>query len=361
MSQALLRRCFSTVGSANLDWGRLGFDFQRTAGFVKYTWEKGQWDEGVFEKEPYVKLHVMSAAIHYGQAVFEGAKAHHCADGVTRLWNVEANALRMQEGCRRMLMPEVPKDMFVRACEWAVAANLAYVPPYETKGAMYLRPYTFGHGPQLGLSPAPSFCFCVLAMPCSSYYASGLTPIDVLIVDSSDRAAPQGVGHVKASGNYGSDIQVSIAAKADGFATVLYLDAKHKRYVEEFSVSNFIGIKKGPDGRKIFVTPDTSTVLASITLELIINIARTYFDMTIERRPVPVEELPEFDEIAGCGTAVVIMGVKSLTYNGVIYRYNGIETIAALYECYRAIQFGEQPDIFGWATPCPTLEELKAN
>ena len=42
----------------------------------------------------YVKLHVMSSAIHYGQAVYEGAKAHHCADGEVRLWNVGANAAR---------------------------------------------------------------------------------------------------------------------------------------------------------------------------------------------------------------------------------------------------------------------------
>ena len=164
------------VGSANLDWPRLGFDFQKTNGFVKHTWVNGKWDDGEWEPEPFLKLHVMSAAIHYGQGVYEGAKAHHCKDGSVRLWNIQANAHRMLEGCERMMMPAVPPEMFIRACEWCVAANRAYIPPYGTGGALYLRPYIFGHGPQLGLSAAPQFHFCVLAMPVSSYYAGGLQP-----------------------------------------------------------------------------------------------------------------------------------------------------------------------------------------
>ena len=50
------------VGAANLDWPRLGFDFQKTNGFVKHTWVNGRWDEGEWEPEPFLKLHVMSAA-----------------------------------------------------------------------------------------------------------------------------------------------------------------------------------------------------------------------------------------------------------------------------------------------------------
>jgi len=288
------------------------------------------------------------------------SQAHHCKDGVVRLWNVAANARRMRQGCERMMMPDVPDDMFVRACEWAVAANAAYVPPYESKGAMYLRPYVFGHGPQLGLSPAPMFNFCVLAIPVSSYYSGGLRPIDALVVDANDRAAPQGVGHVKASGNYGSDIAVSINARAEGFPTVLYLDPLEKQYVEEFSVSNFVGVKHARDGKRAtYVTPDTPTVLKSITNELLMQLAASPdFDMDVERRPIHVDELADFDEVAGCGTAVVVMGIKSLTYKNRKIEYAGIDVIGKLYDAYRAIQFGEAQDRFGWGVPCPTLDAL---
>ncbi|KAH8054784.1 branched-chain-amino-acid transaminase [Aureococcus anophagefferens] len=280
-------------------------------------------------------MHVMSSAIHYGQGVYEGAKAHHCADGEVRLWNIDANAKRMTEGCARMMMPEVPEALFVKACEWAVAANLAYVPPYGSGGAMYIRPYIFGHGPQLGLSPAPTFSFCVLAIPVSSYYAGGLKPIDVLVADGYDRAAPQGVGNVKASGNYGSDILVTLNARAEGYPTVLYLDAKEKKYVEEFSVSNFVGLKAGAGGQLTYVTPDTDS-----------------------RRPVPVEELDDFDEVAGCGTAVVMMGVKSITLKDKVYEYGSIDNVGG--STATAIQFGEAPDAFGWGSVVPPLPDAAA-
>ena len=349
------------VGSAGLDWARIGFDFQPTNGFVKFDWKDGRWDAGTFEPEPYLKMHVMSSAIHYGQGVYEGAKAHHCADGEVRLWNIDANAKRMTEGCARMMMPEVPEALFVKACEWAVAANLAYVPPYGSGGAMYIRPYIFGHGPQLGLSPAPTFSFCVLAIPVSSYYAGGLKPIDVLVADGYDRAAPQGVGNVKASGNYGSDILVTLNARAEGYPTVLYLDAKEKKYVEEFSVSNFVGLKKGAGGKLTHVTPDTDSVLRSTTNDLLMELAASDdFGMAVERRPVPVEELDDFDEVAGCGTAVVMMGVKSITLKDKVYEYGSIDNVERLYDRYRAIQFGEAPDAFGWGSVVPPLPDAAA-
>ncbi|KAH8070733.1 branched-chain-amino-acid transaminase [Aureococcus anophagefferens] len=347
------------VGSAGLDWARIGFHFQPTNGFVKFDWKDGRWDAGTFEPEPYLKMHVMSSAIHYGQGVYEGAKAHHCADGEVRLWNIDANAKRMTEGCARMMMPEVPEALFVKACEWAVAANLAYVPPYGSGGAMYIRPYIFGHGPQLGLSPAPTFSFCVLAIPVSPH-AGGLKPIDVLVADGYDRAAPQGVGNVKASGNYGSDILVTLNARAEGYPTVLYLDAKEKKYVEEFSVSNFVGLKAGAGGQLTYVTPDTDSVLRSTTNDLLMELAASDDFGMAAAPPVPVEELDDFDEVAGCGTAVVMMGVKSITLKDKVYEYGSIDNVERLYDRYRAIQFGEAPDAFGWGSVVPPLPDAAA-
>ena len=354
------KRCFSTaVGSAKLDWAKLGFDYRPTAGFVKYTFNNGRWDEGVLEEEPYLKLHVMSSAIHYGQAVYEGAKAHHCADGKVRLWNIASNAQRMVQGCERMMMPVVPPEMFIDACERAVRANLAFVPPHGSGGSMYLRPYIFGHGPQLGLAPAPTFSFCVLATPVSSYYGErGLQPIDALVVSESDRAAPLGVGNVKASGNYGGDIQVTMDARGQGYPTVLYLDAKEHKYVEEFSVSNFIGIKRGRSGGvTTYVTPDSNSVLRSTTNDMLMEIAQNELGMKVERRPIAIDELKEFDEVAGCGTAVVMMGVQSLTMqsDGMRHTYDAsLPTIGKLYDTYRAIQFGERDDAAGWGTVVDT-------
>ena len=50
-----------------------------------------------------------------------------------RLWNIQANA-HVLEGCERMMMPAVPPEMFVRACEWCVAANRATSPHRYGRG-----------------------------------------------------------------------------------------------------------------------------------------------------------------------------------------------------------------------------------
>ena len=59
-----------------------------------------------------------------------------------------------------------------------------------------------------------------------------------------DRAAPKGLGSVKAAGNYAADLSPVHGAHAQGYNTTLYLDAKERKYVEEFSVCNFVGITK---------------------------------------------------------------------------------------------------------------------
>merc|ERR1712129_253102 len=144
-----------------------------------------------------------------------------------------------------------------------------------------------------------------------------------------------------------------------GYPTVLYLDPKEKRYIEEFSVSNFIGLRETRGGGMTYVTPDTPTILKSATNDMLMDLAGSdAFGMTVERRPVDVAELPEFKEVAGCGTAVVMMGINSITDGKTVHKYSYIENVEKLYTHYRAIQFGEKPDPFGWGSVCPHLNDV---
>ena len=69
-------------------------------------------------------------------------------------------------------------------------------------------------------------------------------PPQALVSTNHDRAAPKGLGAVKAAGNYAADLSPVHGAHAQGYNTTLYLDAKERKYVEEFSVCNFVGITK---------------------------------------------------------------------------------------------------------------------
>ena len=60
-------------------------------------------------------IHEGSTAIHYGQQCFEGLKAYRCKDGSINLFRPDQNAKRMQHTSDRLLMPQVPTELFIRA------------------------------------------------------------------------------------------------------------------------------------------------------------------------------------------------------------------------------------------------------
>lgn len=123
---------------------------------MKFTWREGEgWDAGdLVEGEPFVKVHIAATALHYGQACFEGLKAFAQADGTVRLFRPDENARRMQRSGDRTMMPALDTEAFVEACARVTRDNLAFVPPYGSGGALYLRPLLFGSGPRVGLMPS---------------------------------------------------------------------------------------------------------------------------------------------------------------------------------------------------------------
>ena len=286
------------VGAANLDWPNLGFEFRETNSHLKYTWREGEgWDAGeLVPGEPYLKLHIASTALHYGQSCFEGLKAFAMKDGESvAIFRPDENAKRMQSSAARTMMPALDESIFVEACRRVVADNLAFVPPYGSGGALYLRPLLFGSGPRIGLQPADEYTLLIMVMPVGDYYRGGMgAPVKATIVEGFDRAAPRGVGNVKVAGNYAADLLPNQMMKKAGFPISLYLDAKSQSYVEEFSTSNFFGIKhkngnapkEGDLKGSSYVTPKSDAVLPSITNKSLMQLAEAE-GMKVEHRPVP--------------------------------------------------------------------------
>jgi len=298
-------------------------------------------------EEPYLRLHIAATCVHYGQAAFEGLKAFRCKDGKVRMFRPVENARRMAVTARRTCMAEVPEALFMEAVSRVVRANEAYVPPYGTGGSLYIRPLLIGSGAQIGVAPGDEYTFIVMVIPVGPYYKGGLKPVRALVYDAYDRAAPLGVGHVKVGGNYGAGLYAHELAKKSGYPVELYLDAKEHRFIEEFATSNFIAITG--DGR--FVTPESPSILPSVTNKTLMQIARD-MGMPVEVRPVPWEEVASFAEIGACGTAVVVTPVCEIRRGDTVIRV-GSETacgpvLQKLYEAVQGVQYGELPDTHGW-------------
>jgi branched-chain amino acid aminotransferase len=141
-----------------------------------------------------------------------------------------------------------------------------------------------------------------------------------------------------------------MAAKEGGYASTIFLDAKEKIYIDECGPANFFGIKDNT-----YITPKSESILKSITNMSLIEIAKS-IGMKTERRQVPVEELSTFVEAGACGTAAVISPIGKIfdPDKNKIYEYcrdgkPGVATMK-LYNKLVSIQYGDDPDDFGWMT-----------
>lgn len=76
--------------------------------------------------------------------------------------------------------------------------------------------------------------------------------------------------------------------------------------------------------------------------------------MKVERRPIAIEELAEFQEAGACGTAAVISPISRVDDPAAGKSYNfGDEPgpySTKLYNALRAIQLGEAEDVHNWNT-----------
>ena len=331
----------------NIDWKSLGFGFTDVNCHIRYVWKDGKWGEGEFVKDPTITMHIGASCLHYGQECFEGMKAFCQKDGRVVLFRPEENARRMMRTAQRTVMPPVPVEMFVEAAEKVVKANIEYVPPYGTGGSMYIRPLLIGTGPQIGVAPANEYTFIMMVMPVGAYYKGGLKPVRAVILDDWDRAAPHGLGDVKVGGNYAASLYAHEKAKKEGWPVELYLDAKEHKYVEEFSTSNFLGIKA--DGT--YVTPDSRSVLPSIT-NLSLKQCAADLGWKVECRQSPYEEIKEFAEVAACGTAVVVTPVWEITRGSDVIKISEPDEVGPrlqkLFDTVQGIQYGLLPDTHGW-------------
>lgn len=334
------------IKKAELDWQNLPFSYIKTDYHIRYTYRDGKWSEGELLSDEYLTIHMAAPSLHYGQQAFEGLKVFETADGRTVAFRPDENALRLQKSCRRIFIPEIPTEMFLEALHRVVSANARFVPPAGTGASLYVRPLVIGTGAKVGLGPADEYVFVILVTPVGPYYKGGFKPIKALVIEDFDRAAPLGVGDCKIGGNYAAGLRGSEYGKERGYPIVLYLDPKEKRYIDELSTSNFIGIS----GNR-YISPSSNSILPSITNKSLAVIAQDS-GMTTEFRPVEITELENFDEIGAVGTAAVITPVYLIHYRGTDYSFGSEDkagpVITDLYNKLTKIQIGDLEDKYNW-------------
>jgi branched-chain amino acid aminotransferase len=334
----------------SFNWQDLPFGYIKTDYNIRCNYRDGKWGDLEVSDSEYIDVHIAATGLHYGQEAFEGLKAYRGKDGKVRLFRWEENAKRLVLSADGIKMAEFPVELFRDALFKVIRLNNRFIPPYGSGATLYIRPLLFGSGAEVGVKPSREYTFVVFVTPVGPYFKEGVRPVNMLICRDFDRAAPKGTGIFKVGGNYAASLRASCSARDEGFSSVIFLDAKEKKYIDECGPANFFGIRDNT-----YVTPKSESILRSITNMSLIQLAES-LGMKTERRPVPVEELSEFEETGACGTAAVITPIGKIfdPDNKKVYEYckdgNPGPASMRLYNKLVSIQYGDEPDDFGWIT-----------
>jgi branched-chain amino acid aminotransferase len=337
---------------ARTDWSQLGFHFAETDTLYRSYGNANRepiWDDGEFVPFGPQSLSPAAAFFSYGLGIFEGLKAQRAADDRVLVFRAAANAERFARSAERLLMSPFPIERFVDAVHGVVRHNLRFVPPHA-QGSFYLRPLQHAIEPKLGVRPGMSFWVVIFGCPVGEYFkgkgteAGGLR----LKVLEQGRVAAGGTGSAKAIGNYAGGIAIAHRWRQSGFDDVLYLDARHLRFLTETSASNvFVRLRSG-----VLVTPPLDDqILAGVTRDSALRIARDILGVPVEERALALEEvLADGREVFCTGTAWTVAPVRELEHAGRTYRFESSELQQGILRQILSIQQGKEPDPFGWVT-----------
>jgi branched-chain amino acid aminotransferase len=315
---------------------------------LEADYEDGEWKN--VEIKPYQPLLISPscAALHYGQAIFEGIKAYKDEKGNVAIFRPLDNFRRFNISADRMMMPAVPQEIFIDGLRKLIELDKNWIPAREDH-SLYIRPFMFASDEVIGVKPSETYKFIILLSPTGPYYA---TPMRIYVEEKYVRAVAGGVGFAKNAGNYGAAMLPTAEAKKKGYDQVLWTDATEHQYVQEIGTMNvfFIIANKA-------ITPglEQGTILDGVTRNSTIALLKE-MGYTVEERDLGMNEITEaykagqLHEVFGTGTAATISLIKELRYKDFVMNFDtaGWKTAPEIKRRMTAIKEGKEADLYGW-------------
>lgn len=331
------------INLENIPFGKYFSDHMLEADY-----ENGEWKN--IEIKPYQPLLLSPslAALHYGQAIFEGIKAYKDANGNAFIFRPHDNYLRFNVSAERMAMPQVPEELFMEGMKQLVALDRNWI-PNKADHSLYIRPFMFSSDEMIGVRPSESYKFLIILSPTGPYYSA---PARIYVEEQYVRAVPGGVGYAKAAGNYGAAMYATALAKKRGYDQVLWTDAFEHKYVQEIGTMNVIFII---GNKAVTPTLEQGTILAGVTRNSVLQLLAEN-GYTVEERRISVDELMdayksgELKEVFGTGTAATITMIKELRYKDFVMNFDTDkwETAPMIKKAITDIREGRMEDKHGW-------------
>jgi branched-chain amino acid aminotransferase len=306
----------------------------------------------------YDDMPLVNYTSQYGLACFEGLKAIPQKNGGLAIFRPDRNAVRFARSMEGLKMPPFPEKEFVDSCIEIIKRNaqigfrLFYKEEWEkdsfmTADSIYIRPFTIAEG-GIGVNLSYEPYVMVITTPVSAYFSSSNSDA---VVSDRIRATPNGTGWIKSCSNYVASALAKSEALKAGFMECIFLDATHRKYIEEGSSCNiFFKLKSGE-----LVTPGLGdTILPGITRASIIELSRDK-GIKVSERQISIDEvMEETKECFVSGTAAGATPISSLTYKNKKSVFNDGKVgdfTADIRDTIKGIQYGILPDTKGWMVP----------
>ncbi|MBS1733771.1 MAG: branched-chain amino acid aminotransferase [Bacteroidetes bacterium] len=337
------RSKLNDINLENIPFGKYFTDHM-----LEVDYEDGEWK--TVEIKPYQPLLMQPsmAAIHYGQAIFEGIKAYKGPDGGAYMFRPQDNFKRFNISAERMQMPQVPEDIFMEGMRTLIKLDSNWIPDKEDH-SLYIRPFMFSTDEMIGVKPSDKYKFMIILSPTGPYYN---TPMRIYVEEHYVRAAPGGVGYAKAAGNYGAAMYATAQAKKQGYDQVLWTDAFEHKYVQECGTMNVFFIIGNTA-----ITPglEQGTILAGVTRDSAIAVLKD-MGFTVEERDLSINDIIDayhagvLYEVFGTGTAATISLIKELKYKDFSMKFDidRWRTAPELKKRLNDIRYGKAADKYGW-------------
>src|ERR1700733_969119 len=115
MSPKAAIKIAATAPAPTIDLDPYRIEFGRTFAPLWLTslYKDGAWQPARLETMENVQLHPAAVVFHYGQAVFEGMKAHKVEEGSIHLFPPIEKARRLNRSAERMAIPPIDEAFFV--------------------------------------------------------------------------------------------------------------------------------------------------------------------------------------------------------------------------------------------------------
>jgi branched-chain amino acid aminotransferase len=296
------------------------------------------WMNGKLINWADANIHIASHVIHYGSAVFEGARCYKTPKGSV-FFRLGAHMRRLYDSARIYRMDyDVDCETLTRGVIDTVIAN--------GMEACYIRPLIYRGYHTLGVNPLPCPVEgAILVWEWGAYLGADALEKGVDVkVSSWTRSAPNTFpAMAKTVANYANSGLIKMEAVLDGYSEGIALNPDG--LLSEGSGQNLFIVRDGV----LYTPPLAASVLAGITRDSIMTLAKDQ-GLSVKEQDMPREFLYVADEIFFAGTAAEITPIRSVDKIQVGAGRRGPITTALQTAFFDYIN-GVVPDRHDWLTP----------